>query len=649
MQSPSGPSFDFERKIHSRREKDEKIRRNNGFQERFKEKISVTNKDGSRTKVIGGQTYDTEYSSGIPHNSSNVSEISSTISSSSQRHNSGHSLSSAGSVKSISSRTRSAVGGFGQQLQNPPPTYDNNNNNRTHRSHLSAVESNSDDDDDDDDVVEGGSNFARRAGDTSDRPGRRRYSQQQQQQPDSSRYRPSYQQRGAEYDEQNHAMYDEDEDDEYDYYDDRGSNRQNPYQHGPYSRSPLQQEAGMQQQFGSSKHASNQMSRSTDDTAQIERKKVLLTAQELSMLVKDNSDVSFYVPTAYEKRHKSDFLHPSQEYQQPQSGSHSARVHRSPSEQVQQMQTRKNSAPGRNRQIESDRLFHLSNVQPAASTIPDEPSSNSGSFRSQQQQQQYYQQQQQYHQQRRQQQPQKQPEELAPSRGLAALNSPLSAGHSSSSSDVSSATSMLRHIHESRSKKKEVLMHNVQRKQAEQQPTDDKQDDVLFTSKKRREVDYRPYTLRDYKNINQAVNLGGLGPDLLNDELIERQKKVEKMREYAKAVSEYNNQKIAAELIASQNRPIASHRSPSPKKESARDRMLEFAKRVPRPKVNKQQQLQHPSSGSNMSGGYRGYGDGEGSDYEEGIEGEPRPMTELERLEMMHMQDKEWIRKEFNV
>lgn len=150
----------------------------------------------------------------------------------------------------------------------------------------------------------------------------------------------------------------------------------------------------------------------------------------------------------------------------------------------------------------------------------------------------------------------------------------------------------------------------------------------------RRKVNYKPYTMDDYKNMNRPVVLGSLGPDLMNEELQKKQQKLERVRQYARGVSEYNAQKIAHEMSASSASSHTRKTDLQPKEISARQRAREFAKNIPKPRT-KPRGSDEVENSYRMSGGY--------------IEGEPAPMTELERLEILHRQNQEWIRNEFNI
>ena len=50
-----------------------------------------------------------------------------------------------------------------------------------------------------------------------------------------------------------------------------------------------------------------------------------------------------------------------------------------------------------------------------------------------------------------------------------------------------------------------------------------------------RKTAYKPYTLKDYKERQENMRLGGLGPNM-NEEWRERHKKLEMMQEFARKV-----------------------------------------------------------------------------------------------------------------
>ena len=142
--------------------------------------------------------------------------------------------------------------------------------------------------------------------------------------------------------------------------------------------------------------------------------------------------------------------------------------------------------------------------------------------------------------------------------------------------------------------------------------------DQLAYSRQRRPVDYTPYSLRDYVAQYGAgaeyAELGKLGPDYDPDELAEKRQRQERVRAYAESVRHENRQ-----LAAHAPEPRPKARAPS-----KRERAIEFAKRVPKPRARRE-----TAPGS----------DGEGAEEE----GEEEEMTLLQQLALRHKRDRELV------
>jgi hypothetical protein len=156
----------------------------------------------------------------------------------------------------------------------------------------------------------------------------------------------------------------------------------------------------------------------------------------------------------------------------------------------------------------------------------------------------------------------------------------------------------------------------------------------LYYSRKPRPVQYKPYTASDYRNINVPVKLGSLGPDLLNEELQERHEKAQRMREYARGVNAYN----LTSTSSTKKAPPPQERS-RPVEKTAREKAMEFAKNVPRPKVKRR----------DGDGDYNSSGEFRLPPSRDLMQGDEM-MSELEKLEAQHDADVdavEAIRREF--
>eukprot|EP01033_Poteriospumella_lacustris_P001653 gene1653-1205_t len=116
----------------------------------------------------------------------------------------------------------------------------------------------------------------------------------------------------------------------------------------------------------------------------------------------------------------------------------------------------------------------------------------------------------------------------------------------------------------------------------------------LFYTKQPRHVEFKPYTLQQYKMIKpkEYVELGKLKPDLNTDELIAKRKNLDRIKEFSKQLRQVN-----ADILTQQPKlPSATEQNDlqiaRQKYESTRQRALEFAKsNVPKPKVARNAQL----------------------------------------------------------
>ncbi|KAJ9458726.1 hypothetical protein DIPPA_13714 [Diplonema papillatum] len=96
---------------------------------------------------------------------------------------------------------------------------------------------------------------------------------------------------------------------------------------------------------------------------------------------------------------------------------------------------------------------------------------------------------------------------------------------------------------------------------------------------------YKPYTLAEFKALNQPVKLGGLGPED-SDEKQQLRHQKEVARRYAASVKAANSASSAASVAARGHVPLL--KQPTPQQKLAAERRakaLEFAANVPKPKV----------------------------------------------------------------
>ena len=99
-------------------------------------------------------------------------------------------------------------------------------------------------------------------------------------------------------------------------------------------------------------------------------------------------------------------------------------------------------------------------------------------------------------------------------------------------------------------------------------------------------VQYTPYTLRDYKEIKPSryFTLGGLGPNIGSQDWETKRNKLEKMFDFAKAINQAN----LTRFMSCTTRTIMPGRQIQPEVERAlraKQRMLDFAQRVPKPRL----------------------------------------------------------------
>jgi len=106
----------------------------------------------------------------------------------------------------------------------------------------------------------------------------------------------------------------------------------------------------------------------------------------------------------------------------------------------------------------------------------------------------------------------------------------------------------------------------------------------LFYSKKPREVDYTPATVEEYRQkyvSKEYGQLGSLGPDLDDEKLLMKKAMQEKVKQFSKELHRVNKARGAHAPPAPKPEPS----KPDPRA-NARAKALEFARNVPKPKVD---------------------------------------------------------------
>eukprot|EP00752_Nemacystus_decipiens_P011450 g10168.t1 len=164
--------------------------------------------------------------------------------------------------------------------------------------------------------------------------------------------------------------------------------------------------------------------------------------------------------------------------------------------------------------------------------------------------------------------------------------------------------------------------------------------DMLLFSKKARQVDYKPYTIKEYRESKPTgyVELGKLQPDLYTDELVAKRANAERMKEFSA-----NLRKINSDITASARRgtstTTANSRARKGPAQDSRSKGLAFASRIPLPKKRPTPRKSASSAEPPSDLGARRRAAGRranGSSNPNEVEWESRELTELEALEREH-------------
>lgn len=109
--------------------------------------------------------------------------------------------------------------------------------------------------------------------------------------------------------------------------------------------------------------------------------------------------------------------------------------------------------------------------------------------------------------------------------------------------------------------------------------------DQLAFSRKARPVSYEPCKLSQYKKEKPGgyYELDKLQPDLNSDELVQKRANMERIKAFSKNLRDINKVTTSATKKAGENNESGSPKKPK----STRDKALEFAKRVPKPKAHR--------------------------------------------------------------
>ena len=110
---------------------------------------------------------------------------------------------------------------------------------------------------------------------------------------------------------------------------------------------------------------------------------------------------------------------------------------------------------------------------------------------------------------------------------------------------------------------------------------------IDFNMDKKEEPAYRPYTIEEYREIQQMEDFssrGGLGPSL--DEEWERKKEMRtRLMQFGQRIKQDNKANVVKR---------AKPRKPPPKQPSKNDKMKEYASSIPKPKTHTRSNLSKP-------------------------------------------------------
>jgi hypothetical protein len=110
----------------------------------------------------------------------------------------------------------------------------------------------------------------------------------------------------------------------------------------------------------------------------------------------------------------------------------------------------------------------------------------------------------------------------------------------------------------------------------------------LYFSKQPRPVDYKPYTLGQYKQIKpkEYVEIDPhLKPDLNNDALLAKRANAERVKEFSKQLKDFNRNVLQEQRKLPYSSEAVGIEITKKRLESNRERALQFAKQVPKPKA----------------------------------------------------------------
>mmetsp|Transcript_9617 Transcript_9617/g.13147 ORF Transcript_9617/g.13147 Transcript_9617/m.13147 type:complete len:378 (-) Transcript_9617:24-1157(-) len=160
--------------------------------------------------------------------------------------------------------------------------------------------------------------------------------------------------------------------------------------------------------------------------------------------------------------------------------------------------------------------------------------------------------------------------------------------------------------------------------------------DKLYFSKEPRSVQFKPYTQGQYNMIKpkEYVEISNIKPDLNTEDLIAKRANVDRVKEFAKNLQQFNHEHLRTQKKLPPSNEKFEIEIAQKKQESKRQKAIEFAKNIPKPKVNKSKDQDKDNEGVNYDedgGGQFQMGEG----YEEDIK--------LQELEAKHVNSKKQI------
>jgi hypothetical protein len=103
----------------------------------------------------------------------------------------------------------------------------------------------------------------------------------------------------------------------------------------------------------------------------------------------------------------------------------------------------------------------------------------------------------------------------------------------------------------------------------------------------RRKIEYKPYTLEQYRQIRpkQYMEISNMKPDLNSEELQAKRANKERVKEFSSKLKSFNKDVLDNQRKLPQSSEMSDIEVSKKKMESRREKALQFAKNIPKPKV----------------------------------------------------------------